>query len=371
MKRMLWMMVLTGMALPVAAYGQVNPYAEDMLRGQRERAAIPGCPPRDALRSLGAPVMNEGDADALLCHAAQELPLALQVREYGCADRSELVIGMLLYWGVPYEALGRVSTFHDRTRNGGGREVFTLDDPAHGRPFSRAWQLVFGNAFPQRLELRMDKDTTLLDVDGTIRWNIGHIAPTVWVRGQGGRPELRVLDPVLGPDGALTPEEWRKRQNAAAAAMLWGGLGGPPDILAEYLSGPMLERLRREFTIPAHEPLDIGQLNTLLRGMPPDMKATAYARILDIDAKAAWHPSRWAGYSLTGDGLPDWRPDDGALAQRRFDAARRRLAPLLAYEGMRKRYKDDEAFLNAVRDRIKRGKDGPKVIYIDFTEEWQ
>lgn len=368
MKRHLFGSLLAMTALVASAHAY-QPYATDLMQEEAVKPAARTCPPLNAEDYAGKQTLSQAAANALLCRAVEELPLAESVWEYGCTDRSEVIIGSLLNWGVDAAALGRASTFYDATRNTGGHEVFVLEDAAHGNDFYRAWQLVFGNTFRREILLKYNGQEYLLDVDGTIKWNIGHIAPTLWVETGEGR-ELRVLDPLLGPDALLTLEEWRARQNAEAAAVLWGALGYAPDILVEYLSGGKRERFLRAFNMTSFGGIDTEQMNALLRDTPPEMKAQLYADILDIDPKASWHPLRWSGYSFAGDSLPDWNPKDAALVQRRYAAALERLAPLRAYHELRERYADDEAFLNAVKERMLLTDKQPKRVFIDFSEPY-
>lgn len=348
-----------------------QPYAEDLLREQRAAhisEAAP-CPKINELHISGKSLFSEAEANALLCHLREQVPLATQVMEHGCTDRSEVLIGMLIGWGVPMDALGRASTFYDAARNQGGNQVFVLEDPAHASAFNHAWQLVFGNSFAKTIRLTKGEQEYLLDVSGAIRWNIGHIAPTLWVQGTDGKRALRVIDPVLSPDAVLTLADWRRLQQAEPAALLWGKLGDAPDILPEYLSGAMAERFRKRFDIALNETATENALDIMLRNTPPEMKAQLYAQVLDIAPKSPWHPREWRGYSFGGGALPDWQAGNDAVSQRRYDRAKERLAPLVAYEEMRASFDDDEAFLEAVRDAMKRKQKKPEEVFIDFDEE--
>lgn len=369
MKPMIWAwMVATAIAGSAQAQ---SPYAADLLAEERAKQPLPkqACAPLDKPLAGQAAVLSMDIANTLLCHAVQDIPLAEDVWEYGCTERSELIIGTLLHWGVNPAAVGRASTFYDKARNHGGQAVFALEDPAHGEAFNRGWQLVFGNTIKKEIELIYDDQRYLLDVDGTVQWNIGHIAPTLWVQGQHGR-ELRVLDPLLSPDALLTLEEWRARQHAQPAAIVWGALGDAPDILVEYLSGDMRERFLRAFKLQSFDTIEPEQLNATLRDIPPEMKAEIYAKTLDIEEDSAWHPLHWRGYSFAGDSLPDWDVQNEALMQQRYDAALRKLAPLRAYQQMREQYADDEAFLNAVRARMIAQDEDAKSVFIDFSEPY-
>lgn len=369
MKPMIWAW-MAATAITGSAQAQ-SPYAADLLEAERvvEAPEQPVCPALDGLQS-GQRVLSEAAASALLCHILREQPLARDVWEYGCTDRSELVIGALLEQGVHPAAIGRASTFYDTARNqGGGQQVFSLEDPAHDEAFYRAWQLVFGDDFKREITLLHGEQELVLDVDGTIQWNIGHIAPTLWVQTAQGA-QLRVLDPVLGPDGLLSLEAWRARQQAQAAAVVWGALGHAPDILVEYTSGLMRGRLLRALHQPSHTEIDSQQVNVLLRETPQEMKAALYARVLQIDPDAPWHPLHWAGYSFTGDDLPDWNVQNPDVMQRRHAAASRRLEPLLLYQQMREKYTDDEAFLTAVRDRMLEETRQPKRVFIRFSNPY-
>lgn len=354
-----------------AAHAQdVNPYAEDLLRAAKQEAKVEKCPAPENTQFDMQGVVTQSQAAALLCNLAKDPSILPQMLEYGCTERSELMIATMQDWGVPYSALGRASTFFDAAHNRGGSDVFTLEDPYHGKAFSRAWQLVFGNAFPRRIELRGTQQTTVLDVDGTIRWNIGHIAPTLWVTDEQGGRSLRVLDPVLSPDKLLSLDAWRILQKAEPAAIAWGALGEAPQVQVESLSGEMLERFRKVQHIPAHEPLDPAYWNAILADSPADMRADVYAEVLNIPRKAAWHPREWAGYSFAGDELPDWRPNDTRLGQRRYAAAKERMALLRAYVEMREGFKNEEAFLESVREGMRKGGKDPKVVFIDFSEDY-
>jgi hypothetical protein len=364
---------LTAALLTAAAAAQAqegNPYAEDLLRAAKPKIDVAECPKVETLQFTEQASVTEQQAAALLCNAAKEPSMLPQMLEYGCTERSELLIATMLDWGVPYDAIGRASTFFDTANNGGGHNVFVLEDPYHGRAFNRAWQLVFGNAFPLRIELRGTQQTTVLDVDGTIRWNIGHIAPTLWVVDGQGRRSQRVLDPVLSPDAPLSLDAWRALQKAQPAAIAWGALGEAPQLQVESLSGEMLERFRKVQHMPAHEPVDAAYWNKMLADVPQDVRADVYAEVLNIPRKAAWHPREWAGYSFAGDDLPDWRPQDGRLGQRRYAAAKERMALLRAYVEMRESFKDEEAFLEAVREGMREGGKDPKVVFIDFSEDY-
>lgn len=366
----IWLTAALLVSAGAAQAQETSPYAEDLLRAAAQQTQAPTCPTPDSLQFGQQNVVTQEQAAALLCNAAKDPSILPQMLEYGCTERSELMIATMLDWGVPYAAIGRASTFFDRQNNRGGSDVFTLEDAYHGQAFSRAWQLVFGNAFPRRIELRGTQQTTVLDVDGTIRWNIGHIAPTLWVEDGQGNRHLRVLDPVLSPDKPLSLDAWRALQKAQPAAIAWGALGQVPQVQVESLSGDMLARFRKVQHMPAHEPVDASYWNAMLADMPQDVRADVYAKVLNIPRKAAWHPREWAGYSFAGDELPDWQMQDVRGGQRRYAAAKERMALLRAYVDMRESFEDEEAFLNAVREGMREGGKDPKVVFIDFSEDY-
>lgn len=343
-------------------------YAEDILseQAQAEAAELAGCP---SVSLQGMPTLTTAQADALLCNAVQRLPLALRVAEYGCTDRSEIIIGAFLQSGVPYEALGRVSSFFD-TAKAKGEQAFVLQDPAHGNAFGYAWQMVFGTEFPRTILLKGQEDEIKLDVDGEIRWDLGHIAPTVWVVDAAGQPpQLRVIDPVLSPSRSLTVTEWRKLQNAPDASIVWGALGEPPLLLAEYMPAEVVAQWRKMHNMGTADAVEPQQMDAVLRALPPETRAETQAQLLDIAEKSAWHPSHWQGYSFTGGqgDLHEWKPNRPDITDARLQAAVEKLKLLNAYSTMRAESESDEAFLEEVKARLlKRNKDPKEVIiYLD------
>lgn len=371
MKHMFW--AAAALAAMYTPHAQAfEPYAEDVLQeeqAQDVKQVTTGCA---KILLAGQNMLTTSEAQALLCMANEQLPLAASVWQYGCTNRSELLIGALLQSGVPSQALGRISTFYDTTRNKGPKDVFTLTDPYHGEAFYEAWQLVMGtNKYPRTITLKKGDDELVMDVDGEIQWNVGHIAPTVWVRDSLDEPpQLRVIDPILSPERILTPQAWRSLQNAEPAAMVWGGLHEPPMLLVEYLSPEMLKRLKLRMNIPSSEKVDSAALNKLLRQSSPEVRTDIEAYVLDIEDKSPWHPRKWAGYSFAGDlldgsgnALPGWSEGNSAANSRRLETAVANLELLQAYHELRESHANEEAFLRDVKDKmLDRNKDVKNVV---------
>lgn len=356
-------------ATPAVAQDWTAPYAEDVLSEQAQEQTQTASCPDVTLRGLST--LTTGEADALLCLAVQKLPLARSVAEYGCTDRSELLIGALLRSGVPYEAIGRVSTFLD-TQAAQSPSAFVLPDATHGDAFQQAWHQVFGKDFRHTILLKGEEQELTLDVDGEIRWNIGHIAPTVWVVDKAGqKPVLRVLDPVLSPTRSLTLEEWRKLQNAPDAALAWGALGEPPMLMGEYLPDGALAEWRKLNGLAATDEVVPAQINTTLRALPPETRVQMQGDMLGIAEKAAWHPAHWTGYSFAGGqgDLPEWKPGRDDITEARLNAAVKKLALLDAYERMRAEFDTDLAFLEVVRTRLLKRNKKPEEVIIYFDGE--
>ncbi len=273
--------------------------------------------------------------------------LAPQMVEYGCTNRSELVIGHLLQAGVPKHALGRVSSFYDVAKAGEvGSSVFRLSDPLHGKDFQRAWDDRFGADVPREIWL---KEGLPLDVSSEIQWMIGHIAPTVTARDTAGDIHRWVIDPVLSPAAPLTIEEWRAAQNAPQAAIAWGKLGRAPVVQAAYLSPEEQLILARLLGMTSTNP---PMLQAALVQQPESERALIQAALLGIDDAAAWHPRHWRGYSFVGalkDGqgkvLADWSDASEAGRTARLTRASAQLIPIRAYDQRRRDYPSAEAFL--------------------------
>lgn len=368
MKLLICTMVALLLAKAALAQDATAVYAEDALREQAQANAATqaGCP---AVSLRGMPTLTTAEADALLCNAAKRLPLAMRVMEHGCTDRSELLIGALLQSGVPYEALGRVSTFLDTSKSA-AKGAFTLADPAHGDSFSRAWQMVFGSEFPRSILLKGAESEVKLDVDGEIQWNIGHIAPTVWVVDRAGQAaQLRVLDPILSPARSLTVEEWHALQRAPDATLLWGALGEPPLVMGAYLPAAALAEWRKLNHLGSRDAVEPAQVDATLRAMPPETRAEIQAALLGIADKAPWHPRHWTGYSFAGGqgGLAEWKPGRADITDARLRAAVQKLELLNAYDRMRAQAVDDEDFLESVKAQLLRRNKSPKevIIYLD------
>lgn len=368
MKYSIAVFVIAMTATAALAQQDYEPYAEDVLQAeaQEEQVASSGC----AQVALGGQeALTTSEAHALLCMAVKQLPLALGVLEYGSEDRTEVLIGALLQTGVSPKALGRVVTF----QQGGKQEIV---DPHHGEAFYKVWQLVFGTQFTRKILLEKDGAEVELDVDGTINWHTGYTAPTLWVRDNlADEPQLRVLDAALSPDRLLTPEEWRKLQNAEAAALLWGAVEENPLLMVEHLPENALLRLKRQMNIATTEPVDTEELTQLLRESSPEVLAEMEADVLEIPDKAAWHPRNWTGYSLSGGlqhpsggAVPQLRAEQAESIQQRIEAALANLELIQAYHHLRGSFANDEEFLREVKRRMLENNKKPKHVVINFDD---
>lgn len=376
MQRLLCAMLLTLTASPAAAQVYAAPYAEDVLREahEAENAMQPQACPQVVLS--GQTTLTTTEANALLCMAKNQLPLALSVPEYGCADRAEIIIGSLLQTGLDFDALGRISTFYDTSKHA-DKTVFAVNDPNHGEAFYRAWQLTFGTDFARSILLSKNKETLKLDVDGDIRWNIGHIAPTIWVRDEASaEPQLRVFDPMLSSDQVLTPEQWRAAQNAQKAALVWGKIDEAPTLMVEHLPTEQMMMLKRENHQADNAEVDTEMLDHMLRNLPTDIRIQMEAKVLGIGDKAAWHPRNWDAYSFVGglttagggDALPPFQKGNMQIAQARINAALANMELILAYDAMRKAQPDEEVFLQEVKTQLLKRKKKPEQVILYFDE---
>lgn len=359
-------MYLAVAALPAQAQNAYEPYAEDVLKAEQHAEAATHSVCAQVLFG-GQEVLTTNEAQSLLCMAAKQLPLALSVMQYGSADRAEVLIGALLQTGVSSQAMGRISTLYDTKQD---LRVFTLTDPHHGDAFYKAWQLAFGNEFAREIRLEKDGEELVLDVDGTIRWKAGHIAPTLWVRDNiVDEPQLRVLDPLLSPDKLVSPEEWRRLQNAEPAALVWAAVGEVPVLMVEHLTEEVLRRLKQHLNIAENEPADAAEINRLLKESSPEIRVGIEADALDIPDKAAWHPRNWNEYSLHEDAKqPSWQAGQDDITQQRIEAALKNLELIQAYHNLRASYANDEEFLQDVKRRMLADNKKPKYVVINFDE---
>lgn len=319
-----------------------------------------------ALLATGSPALGQtadpqpaGQAEATLPSEQQllrwhrrvmdELSLAPALIEYGCTNRSEIILAHLTQWGVPKSALGRVSTYYDAGKSPDGDDTtFRLNDPLHGAEFQQAWQAHYGG-LPKRIFLTDGESPLTLDVSGTIRWNVGHIAPTITIRDAGGNRQIYVIDPALAPQAPIRIAAWRRAQNAEKAAIVWGGLGAAPRILPAYLSPEQQMKLAAWLNVPSTNP---PELSRALERLPEVQRQIIQARLLNIADDAPWHPRHWRGYSFAGGlkdeagrTLPDWDEAGSTDASARLARTQALMAPLFTYEAARNRHKTPAEFL--------------------------
>jgi hypothetical protein len=264
----------------------------------------------------------------------QHADLAVDVVEYGCLDRTEVILANLIKAGFPVEAMGRISTFYEQAKHPENTTTLTLDDPLHSQDFRAAWDQAFGNDVPKELTLKADREgrTIKLNVSGKIQWNIGHISPTIDVLNECGRLERLVLDATFDSDYPMSIDAWRAFQRGEEATLLWGQVGLAPDVVVDQLPPHKQQELAERAGMP------LSGLQATLCHMPRASKDAIYAEFLDIDDTATYHPRHWAGYELGGemkdaDGMayPDWHQARGDVFERRLGQAERNLFPLKVY----------------------------------------
>ncbi|MCH2547863.1 MAG: hypothetical protein MK052_09690 [Alphaproteobacteria bacterium] len=362
-------------AFDVLAQEAYELYAEDVLHAEEtaEREQNAGCKKLDIRDSK---TLTTAEAQTLLCIAVKQLPLALATPQYGANDRSELLIGAFLTSGVNFDAIGRVASFYDAKRNEGGKDTFKIADRSHDKAFNRHWQITFGRAYARKIYLQQAGNEIVLDVDGTVQWQLGHTAPTVWVKdAHQSNPQLRVMDPILSPDQLLTIDQWRQLHNAESAAILWGRAGEAPVIMVEHLPPAMQKQLKLRFNVASAEQIDTDTINALLRKSSPEIRMQIHGDILNIEEKSSWYPRHWTGYSFTGDlenlngnPLPQWRANRPDITQLRIEAALQNLEMLNAYAQLRAAYSSDEEMLQQVKQKMLAKNKNPGKVLISFDE---
>lgn len=94
------------------------------------------------------------------------------------------------------------------------------------------------------------------------------------------------------------------------------------------------------------------ELSHALERLPEAKRHAIQARLLHIAKDAPWHPRHWRGYSFAGGlqdekgrVLPDWNEAGKADASARLARAQALMAPLYAYDALRRQHQSAAGFL--------------------------
>lgn len=291
------------------------------------------------------------DVLALFDAEKQRQDIPFNMVEYGCIDRSELMIADLLKEGVHPWTLGRISNLEtdlskptlDRRKKElettGQTDVMHVSDHVETQfqddlksstfltpvLYQRGVSIGVGHT---KFTFSPDNPTHIVAESADSKhkytihrtpdayWTVGHIAPTIRVHDPADdKVKTLVFDPALG-DKPMSIEAWKAKQNNQNSAVIWGALGQKPALLENFMTPQQKQRWDG------------------LQGTQEERTADFF----HLEKDSALHPSHWGGRSLEGDPkgadgkpLPDWNEATPLERLARENLAKASLQPIVDY----------------------------------------